>query len=195
VSWPGRKKFFSPGRQVAQSTAAKKSLFFSALFPLPSSLRLNFSGGLRSKNYKEDRILFGEDRVMNKWKGLIRKVRAPQLLIGLLLSASLLTGCSANTPNQNPYMLTGAGLGAALGAGLGIASSPNNPWKGAAIGGLLGTAVGGVGGEMYGRSVNPPPYYQQPQAPPPAPSYAPPPPQAPQPGYSYNTPPSAPRYY
>jgi hypothetical protein len=130
---------------------------------------------------------------VNKIKRLLRKVKAPQLLAGLLLLSSL-AGCGATTPNQNPYMLTGAGLGAALGAALGIASSPNNPWKGAAVGGLLGTAVGGVGGEMYGRSVNPPPYYQAPQpgyAPPPA-SYSPPP----QPNYSYAPPaPPAPSYY
>jgi hypothetical protein len=121
---------------------------------------------------------------MNKIKRLLRKVKAPQLLVGLLLSLGFLTGCTSAMPQQNPYMLTGAGLGAALGAGLGAASSPGNPWKGAAIGGLLGTAVGGVGGEMYGRSVNPPPYYQ-----PPAPTqgyYAP----APQPGYSYAPPPN-----
>jgi osmotically inducible lipoprotein OsmB len=121
---------------------------------------------------------------MNTWKRISRKVKAPQLLVGLLLTLSFLTGCSAQTPNQNPYMLTGAGLGAATGAAIGIAASPNNPWKGAAIGGLLGTALGGVGGEMYGRTVNPPPYYQPPQpnyGPPPA-AYAP----APQPqGYSY----------
>ena len=117
--------------------------------------------------------------MVNKIKRLLRKVKAPQLLVGLLLALSFLTGCTSAMPQQNPYMLTGAGLGAALGAGLGAAASPGNPWKGAAIGGLLGTAVGGVGGEMYGRSVNPPPYYQ-----PPAASqgyYAP----APQPGYSY----------
>jgi len=47
-------------------------------------------------------------------------------LVGLLL-VGLLAGCGSTTPNQNPYMLTGAGLGAALGAGLGIAASPNNP--------------------------------------------------------------------
>ena len=130
---------------------------------------------------------------MNTWKRLLRKVKAPQLLVGLLLTLSFLTGCSSQTPNQNPYLLTGAGLGAALGAALGIASSPNNPWKGAAVGGLLGTAVGGVGGEMYGRSVNPPPYYQTPQ-PAPQPNYGPPPAAyAPQPqpqgDYSYAPPP------
>jgi hypothetical protein len=127
---------------------------------------------------------------VNTWKRLLRKVKAPQLLVGLLLTMTFLAGCGTTTPNQNPYMLTGAGLGAALGAALGIASSPNNPWRGAAIGGLLGTAVGGVGGEMYGRSVNPPPYYQTPQ-----PSYGPPPASysAPvQPGYS--SAPAAPYY-
>jgi hypothetical protein len=134
---------------------------------------------------------------VNTWKRLLRKVKAPQLLAGLLL-VSLVAGCGSTTPNQNPYMLTGAGLGAAMGAALGIASSPNNPWKGAAIGGLLGTAVGGVGGEMYGRSVNPPPYYQTP-----APAYAPPQPQAysgpPPAGYqpqaNYSNAPAPPAYY
>lgn len=124
---------------------------------------------------------------MNTWLRLLRKGRALQFLVGLLVLA-FSVGCSSTTPNQNPYMLTGAGLGAALGAGLGAAASPGNPWRGAAIGGLLGTAVGGVGGEMYGRSVNPPPYYQPPQpySSPPA-SYSPPP----QPGYSYAPPPPA----
>ncbi len=129
---------------------------------------------------------------MNTMKKILRKVKAPRLL-AVLAALSLLAGCSAYTPNQNPYMLTGAGLGAALGAGLGAAASHNNPWRGAAIGGLLGTAVGGIGGEMYGRTVNPPPYYQQPQpsyGPPPA-AYGPPPASydtPPQPGYSYQPP-------
>jgi hypothetical protein len=108
---------------------------------------------------------------MNKLRRFYRNDKAPQFLAALLLAMSFMSGCGSTTPNQNPYMLTGAGLGAALGAGLGAAANHNNPWKGAAIGGLLGTAVGGVGGEMYGRSVNPPPYYQPPQtscAPPPA---------------------------
>jgi hypothetical protein len=143
---------------------------------------------------------FWEGRVVNKLQRFYRKVKVPQFLVGLLLSMIFLSGCASTTPNQNPYMLTGAGLGAAMGAGLGAAASPNNPWKGAAIGGLLGTAVGGVGGEMYGRSVNPPPYYQPPQpsyAPPPA-SYGPPAQpgysyeQSPQPGYSYE---QSPAYY
>lgn len=127
---------------------------------------------------------------MNTMKRLLRKVKAPQLLVGLLLSLSLLAGC-AGAPAQNPYMLTGAGLGAAGGAALGIAANHRNPMKGAAIGGLLGAALGGVGGELYGRSVNPPPYYQPPpsyQSPPPG--YAPPPASynAPPPGYSYARP-------
>jgi hypothetical protein len=133
---------------------------------------------------------------VNTWTRLLRKVKAPQFLVVLLLTSSLI-GCGATTPNQNPYMLTGAGLGAAMGAALGIASSPNNPWKGAAIGGLLGTAVGGVGGEMYGRSVNPPPYYQPPQpsySPPPAGYSAPPAAYAP-PQPNYSSAPAAPSYY
>jgi len=59
---------------------------------------------------------------VNTMKRLLRKVKAPQLLVGLLLSLSLLAGC-AGAPAQNPYMLTGAGLGAATGAALGIAAN------------------------------------------------------------------------
>jgi len=95
------------------------------------------------------------------------------------LALTLAAGCA--TENYNPYMLPGAGLGAALGAGIGAAANHNNPWRGAAIGGLLGTAVGGVAGEAYGRS-NPYPYppqqqgyYYPPPQPPQQPYYAPPP--------------------
>jgi hypothetical protein len=119
---------------------------------------------------------------MDKWQLFLKKVRASHLLVGMVL-VSFLGGCAGtNLAQQNPYMLTGAGLGAATGAALGIAASPGNPWKGAAIGGLLGTAVGGVAGEAYGRSCQSPPsqaYYQGPppqayyQGPPPA-GYPPP---------------------
>ena len=78
---------------------------------------------------------------MDKWQLFLKKVRASHLLVGMVL-VSFLGGCAGtNLAQQNPYMLTGAGLGAATGAALGIAASPGNPWKGAAIGGLLGTAV------------------------------------------------------
>ena len=88
------------------------------------------------------------------------------ILVGLL-GLSLLTGCA--TPSQNPYLYTGAGLGAALGAGIGAAANHNNPLKGAGIGALLGAAGGGIAGEVYGRSQTPyqpqqqQGYYQQPQ--------------------------------
>jgi hypothetical protein len=87
------------------------------------------------------------------------------LLVGLL-GLSSLTGCA--TPSQNPYLYTGAGLGAALGAGIGAAANHNNPWKGAGIGALLGGAGGGIAGELYGRSQTPyqpqqSGYYQPPQ--------------------------------
>ena len=78
---------------------------------------------------------------------LWRKVKVPYLLAGVLV-LTLSAGCASSVPHQNPYMVTGAGLGAATGAALGIAASPANPWKGAAIGGLLGAALGSVGGEM-----------------------------------------------
>ena len=118
---------------------------------------------------------------MNTWKRLFRRVKAPQFLVALLVALSLLSGCAS----QNPYTYTGAGLGAALGAGLGAAINNRNPWKGAAIGGLLGAAGGGVAGEAYGRA-NPYPPGQGYYAPP---NYGPPP----QPGYSYAPPP--PNYY
>jgi hypothetical protein len=114
------------------------------------------------------------------------RVRASHLLVGVVL-VSFLGGCAGTSMGQqNPYLLTGAGLGAATGAALGIVASPGNPWKGAAIGGLLGTAVGGVAGEAYGRSVAP----AQPacQPPPPQGYYQGPPPPAQQ-GYSYAPPP------
>ena len=102
---------------------------------------------------------------MYKWQLFLRKVKASHLLVGVVL-VSFLGGCTGtNVAQPSPYMLPGAGLGAATGAALGIAASPGNPWKGAAIGGLLGTGVGGVAGEAYGRSCQSPPpqaYYQSP---------------------------------
>ena len=78
-----------------------------------------------------------------------------QEIILVLLCLSFLTGCTTTGPSPSPYMYTGAGLGAALGAGIGAAANHRNPWKGAAIGGLLGAAGGGVAGEAYGRSQTP----------------------------------------
>lgn len=122
---------------------------------------------------------------MDKLKLLLRffvRVRASHLLVRVVL-VSFLGGCAGTTMGQqNPYLLTGAGLGAATGAALGIAASPGNPWKGAAIGGLLGTAVGGVAGEAYGRSCQPSPPQAYYQGPPPA-GYPPA-----QQGYSYAPP-------
>jgi Glycine zipper len=88
----------------------------------------------------------------------------PGRLMALMavMAFSLLMGCSI-APQQNPYLYTGAGLGAATGAALGAGINHRNPWKGAAIGGLLGTAIGGVAGEAYGRSNPYPPYQSQPQ--------------------------------
>ena len=111
------------------------------------------------------------------------------ILVGLL-GLSLLAGCAS--PAQNPSLYTGAGLGAALGAGLGAAINNGNPWRGAAIGGLLGAAGGGVAGALYGQSQTP--YQPQPQG-----AYQPPqqPQQAPyqqqgnyQPAPYYGPPPS-----
>ena len=82
-----------------------------------------------------------------------------QLVILGLLGLSFLTGCA--TPSQAPYLWTGAGLGTALGAGLGAAINHSNPWRGAAIGGLIGAAGGGLAGAAYGQSQTP--YQPQPQ--------------------------------
>jgi hypothetical protein len=82
------------------------------------------------------------------------------------LALSLLAGCASSQQWPSPYMLPGAGLGGALGAGIGAALNHNNPWRGAAIGGLLGAAGGGVAGEAYGRSrvpYQPQGYYPPPQ--------------------------------
>ena len=123
---------------------------------------------------------------------------------GLLLLASWvamisLSGCTTGAP-QN-YLMTGGGIGTALGAGIGAAVNSNNPWKGAAVGGLLGAATGAIGGEVYRRTQQP----AQPQQGyygPPQPGYGNPPPnqgysRAPyygqQPGYGQSGPP--PGYY
>jgi len=97
-----------------------------------------------------------------------------------VLAVSLFMGC-ATTPQQDPYMYSGAGLGALFGAGLGAAINHGNPWRGAAIGALLGGAGGGIAGEMYGRSLptQGQGYYAPPNAPPQ------------QPGYSYSPPPNS----
>jgi hypothetical protein len=95
---------------------------------------------------------------VNVWKKIWGRSRKNRWLFLAPLALSLAVGCA--TEQYNPYLLPGAGLGAALGAGIGAAANNRNPWKGAAIGGLLGAAGGGVAGEVYGRS-RPYPYPQQ----------------------------------
>ena len=95
-----------------------------------------------------------------------------QLIILGVLGLSFLTGCSTTgMASPSPYLLPGAGIGAALGAGIGAAANHNNPWRGAAIGGLLGAAGGGVAGEVYGRSQTPYQPQQQGYYPPPQQGY------------------------
>jgi hypothetical protein len=139
---------------------------------------LTISRSRRSNHVKTTATFAGRGVLMKKKGGIL----------ALVVALSLIAGCA--TENYNPYMLPGAGIGAALGAGIGAAANHSNPWRGAAIGALLGGAGGAVGGELYGRS-KPypyPPYPQQQQGySQPAPAPAP----APQPGYSYTpTPPS-----
>jgi hypothetical protein len=85
---------------------------------------------------------------MKIWKRFLGVRRGKLLVFLALIAFSLGTGCA----QQDPYLYTGAGLGGALGAGLGAAINNHNPWKGAAIGGLLGVAGGGLAGAAYGQS-------------------------------------------
>ncbi|MBI4795977.1 MAG: hypothetical protein HY790_09110 [Deltaproteobacteria bacterium] len=123
---------------------------------------------------------------MNAWQRLRSTRLMCKPVLVLLLASSLLMGCAS--PQQNPTMYQGAGLGAALGAGLGAAINHRNPWKGAAIGALLGGAGGGIAGDIYGRSNPPQGYYNQGYAPRPGYGY-----QQPPPNYSYNQ--GDPNYY
>jgi len=87
---------------------------------------------------------------VNVWKKFSGRRLWKKSILLAVMASSLMVGCA--TENYNPYMLPGAGLGAALGAGIGAAANNKNPLKGAAIGGLLGAAGGGIAGEIYGRN-------------------------------------------
>ncbi len=76
------------------------------------------------------------------------------LLLGSWVAMISLAGCASTGAPQN-YLMTGTGIGTALGAGIGAAVNSNNPWKGAAVGGLLGAATGAIGGEVYRRTQQP----------------------------------------
>ncbi len=58
-------------------------------------------------------------------------------IIVVITALSLLAGCASS-----PYVGTGAALGGGLGAITGAAIGNRNPWQGAAIGSLIGTAWG-----------------------------------------------------
>ena len=62
-------------------------------------------------------------------------------LIVTLTTLSLIMGCASS-----PYLDTGALLGGGLGAIAGAAIDHGNPWQGALIGGLAGSALGAAGG-------------------------------------------------
>jgi len=124
--------------------------------------------------------------VAHTWHGIIL----------VIMALSLLMGCASS-----PYVGTGAVLGGGLGALAGAAIGNRNPWAGAAIGGLVGTALGAGGGYMVQQrqTTQPPQGYYYPSQPgygAPAPyGYSHP---APGPAYGYNTPapatPPGPRY-
>ena len=76
------------------------------------------------------------------------------VLAFFLMALISLAGCASTGAPQN-YLMTGTGIGTALGAGIGAAVNSNNPWKGAAVGGLLGAATGAIGGEVYRRTQQP----------------------------------------
>ncbi|MBM4294681.1 MAG: hypothetical protein FJ126_07240 [Deltaproteobacteria bacterium] len=104
----------------------------------------------------------------------------------LMVAASLIFGCTAG----NPYIYTGAALGTGVGALGGAAIDSTNPYRGAAIGGLLGAVLGGVGGEVVRQQQYPqaPQGYYQPGYGPPR-GYAPPPGYSAPPRYGYSAPP------
>jgi hypothetical protein len=106
---------------------------------------------------KGEPIFPGRGKIVNIWQ-LMSWLRHWRAFLTLPLVLAMMLGCA--TPQQNPYLYTGAGLGALLGGGLGAAINNRDPWKGAAIGALLGGATGGVAGEAYGRSNPYPGYYQ-----------------------------------
>jgi len=116
-------------------------------------------------------------------------------LIVALTTLSLIMGCASS-----PYVGTGALLGGGVGAIAGAAIDHSNPWVGALIGGLAGSALGAGGGYVLqqGQTSQPPPgqpqqgYYYPAQpdpgaAAPPGYGYGPPPPDAgPGPAYGDN---------
>ncbi|MGB7911366.1 MAG: hypothetical protein WCF59_03995, partial [Desulfobaccales bacterium] len=115
-------------------------------------------------------------------------MKAQTGLIVALTALSLITGCASS-----PYMGTGALLGGGVGAIAGAAIDHHNPWQGALIGGLAGTALGAGGGYVLQQRQASQPQQGQPQPgqpqqgynypPQPAPGTAPPQ------GYGYGPPP------
>lgn len=106
-----------------------------------------------------------------------------QGIIVALISLSLLMGCASS-----PYVGTGAALGGGIGALSGAAIAGRNPWAGAIVGGLLGSALGAGGGYLLQQRQQ----QQQPYGP--SQGYYPAQPQygAPaQPGYNAPAPPPA----
>ncbi len=83
-----------------------------------------------------------------------RKLFKSMMLLVSGVAMISLIGCGTTGAPQN-YLMTGTGIGTALGAGIGAAVNSNNPWKGAAVGGLLGAATGAIGGEVYRRTQQP----------------------------------------
>jgi hypothetical protein len=120
-----------------------------------------------------------------------------QGIIVALMSLSLFMGCASS-----PYVGTGAALGGGVGALSGAAIARSNPWAGAIVGGVLGSALGAGGGYLIQQrqqqqQYGPPQGYYPPQpgygapAPPPAyGQYAP----APGPSYGHQAPAPGPSY-
>lgn len=76
-------------------------------------------------------------------------------IIWVIAALGMIMGCASS-----PYMGTGALLGGGVGSLAGAALAHNNPWQGAAIGGLIGTALGAAGGyALQPRPASPQGYY------------------------------------
>ncbi len=79
-------------------------------------------------------------------------------LIVILTTLSLIMGCASS-----PYLGTGTLLGGGVGAIAGAAIDHGNPWQGALIGGLAGSALGAAGGYVLQNRQTSQPQPGQPQ--------------------------------
>lgn len=78
-------------------------------------------------------------------------MKKSNVLVSVLLSASLMFSSCSSWSNMGKGTLLGAGAGAALGAGIGALAGKG---KGAVIGAAIGTAVGAGAGALIGKKMD-----------------------------------------